>query len=66
MPAGVPDQTMDFPRELNAGYCIVDMPQVKGYSDSRIEVMSKIAYIHGTTTTIPMKKLQVGCLSSRN
>ena len=43
------DKTMAFLRELNAGYCIVDMPQVRNLPSSRIEVTSDIAYIrfHG-------------------
>ena len=43
------DHTMDLLRELNAGYCIVDMPQVKNLPSSRVEATSDIAYVrfHG-------------------
>ena len=43
------DKTMDFLRELNAGYCIVDMPQVRDLPSSRIEATCPIAYFrfHG-------------------
>lgn len=43
------DKTIDLLRELNAGYCIVDMPQVKNLPSSRVEATSDIAYVrfHG-------------------
>jgi len=46
------DRTMDFLRELKAGYCIVDMPQVRGLPSSRPHVTGDIAYVrfHGQNT----------------
>ena len=43
------DRTMDFLRAVNAGYCIVDMPQVRGLPSNRIAVTSDFAYVrfHG-------------------
>ena len=43
------DQTMGLLKELDAGYCIVDMPQVRSLPPSRIETTSDIAYVrfHG-------------------
>jgi uncharacterized protein YecE (DUF72 family) len=43
------DKTMDFLHELNAGYYIVDMPQVRNLPSSRIEATSDIACVrfHG-------------------
>jgi uncharacterized protein YecE (DUF72 family) len=40
---------MELLKELNASYCIVDMPQVKNLPSSRIEATSDIAYVrfHG-------------------
>ena len=45
----ITDQAMNLLRELNAGYCIVDMPQVRNLPSSRIEATSDIAYLrfHG-------------------
>jgi uncharacterized protein YecE (DUF72 family) len=46
----IKDKTMDLLRELNAAYCIVDMPQVRGFPPSRVEATSaEIAYFrfHG-------------------
>lgn len=46
------DRTMDFLRELKAGYCIVDMPQVRELPSSRPHVTGDIAYVrfHGQNT----------------
>jgi uncharacterized protein YecE (DUF72 family) len=43
------DKTLDFLRELKAGYCIVDMPQVRNLPSRRLEVTSSVAYVrfHG-------------------
>jgi uncharacterized protein YecE (DUF72 family) len=48
------DQTMDFLRELKAGYCIVDMPQVRNLPSRRLEVTSSVAYVrfHGQNTAM--------------
>ena len=45
----VTDKALDLLRELNAGYCIVDMPQVRNLPSSRLEATSHIAYFrfHG-------------------
>jgi uncharacterized protein YecE (DUF72 family) len=45
----ITDQAMDFLRELNAGYCVVDMPQVRNLPSNRIEVTADFAYVrfHG-------------------
>jgi uncharacterized protein YecE (DUF72 family) len=45
----ITDRAMDFLRELNAGYCIVDMPQVRNLPSSRVEATTNIAYVrfHG-------------------
>lgn len=43
------DKTMDLLHELNAGYCIVAMPQVKNLPSNRVEATFDIAYVrfHG-------------------
>jgi len=43
------DRTMDLLRELRAGYCIVDMPQVRALPSSRLELTADFAYVrfHG-------------------
>ena len=52
--AGLTDQTMDLLRELKAGYCIVDMPQVRNLPSRRVEVTSSVAYVrfHGQNTAM--------------
>ncbi|MDI3461946.1 MAG: hypothetical protein OJF50_000767 [Nitrospira sp.] len=39
------DHTMDLLRGLNAGYCIMDMPQVKNLPSNRAEATSDLAYV---------------------
>jgi uncharacterized protein YecE (DUF72 family) len=48
----VTDEAMALLRELKAGYCIVDMPQVRGLPSNRVEVTGPIAYVrfHGQNT----------------
>ncbi len=43
------DRTMECLRQMNAGYCIVDLPQVRNLPSSRIEVTSDVACVrfHG-------------------
>ena len=45
----ITDTTMELLRELGAAYCIVDMPQVRNFPSSRIEVTSDLACVpfHG-------------------
>lgn len=45
----ITDKTMELLRELNVGYCIVDMPQVRDLPSSRLGVTADVAYIrlHG-------------------
>ena len=45
---------MDLLRELNAGYCIVDMPQVKNLPSNMVEATSDFAYVrfHGQNTAM--------------
>jgi uncharacterized protein YecE (DUF72 family) len=45
----ITDRAMDFLRELNAGYCIVDMPKVRNLPSSRVEATANIGYVrfHG-------------------
>ena len=40
---------MELLRELGAGYCIVDMPQVRNLPPSRLEATTNLAYVrfHG-------------------
>ncbi len=38
----ITDQTLDSLRELRAGYCIVDMPQVRGLPSNRVVGTSKV------------------------
>jgi len=50
----ITDRTMDLLRELNAGYCIVDMPQVKNLPSNMVEATSDFAYVrfHGQNTAM--------------
>ena len=45
----VTEHTMELLRTLNAGYCIVDMPQVRNLPSRRIETTCDLAYVrfHG-------------------
>ena len=36
---------MELLRELSAGYCIVDMPQVRNLPPSRLEATTNLAYV---------------------
>jgi uncharacterized protein YecE (DUF72 family) len=59
----IDEKTMDVLRELRAAYCIVDMPQVKNFPSSRIEVTADFTYLrfHGQN-----KKEWASTKSSRN
>ena len=43
------ERGMELLRELDAGYCIVDMPQVRNLPSSRVEATTNVAYVrfHG-------------------
>jgi uncharacterized protein YecE (DUF72 family) len=45
----ITEQGLELLRELGAGYCIVDMPQVRDLPSSRVEATTNLAYVrfHG-------------------